>query len=161
MKIRPLLVLTGLVSSILGAVVVYLVLSVPNDLRADALLKDARAQMKDGNTERARESLSKIVQQYPRTDAAAAATVALVSLGQKERDDLTRAVALLRRQNEQQTALLKTLQQNVTELRNTPPKTITVTAPAPAAKKVTTPTKKKTTPKKKTTTKRSATRRRR
>ncbi|MGN6186423.1 MAG: hypothetical protein ACTHQM_22545 [Thermoanaerobaculia bacterium] len=158
MKIRPLLMLTAIVSSILGATVVYLVLSVPNDLRADALLKDARAQMKDGNDEKARESLSKIVQQYPRTDAAAAATVALVSLGQKERDELTSAIALLRRQNEQQTQLLNTLQQNVTELRNTPPKTITVTAPASAAPKATS-SKKKTTPKK-TTTKRSTRRRR-
>jgi tetratricopeptide repeat protein len=153
MKIRPLLLLTAIVSSILGAVVVYLVLSVPNDLRADGLLKSARSQIKDGDTEKARESLSKIVQQYPRTDAAAAATVALVSLGQKERDDLTRAVTLLRRQNEQQTQLLNALQTSVTELRNTPPKTITVTAPAPAPapakKKVTTPTKKKTTTKKK------------
>ncbi|HEX7832870.1 MAG TPA: hypothetical protein VF787_24670 [Thermoanaerobaculia bacterium] len=157
MKIRPLLILTSIVSSILGAVVVYLVLSVPNDLRADALMKDARTQIKEGETEKARESLSKILQQYPRTDAAAAATVALVSLGQKERDDLTRAITLLRRQNEQQTQLLNQLQTSVTELRNTPPKTVTVTAPAPApapAKKVTTPTKKKTTPKKKTTTKR-------
>ncbi|HEX2832946.1 MAG TPA: hypothetical protein VHW00_08025 [Thermoanaerobaculia bacterium] len=159
MKIRPLLMLTALASSILGAVVVYLILSVPNDLRADALLKDARTQMKDGNSEKARESLSKIVQQYPRTDAAAAATVALVSLGQKERDDLTRAVTLLRRQNEQQTQLLNALQQNVAELRNAPPKTITVTAPAPAPPKTTT-TKKKTTPKKKSTTKRSTRRRR-
>ncbi|HEX7808045.1 MAG TPA: hypothetical protein VF608_04965 [Thermoanaerobaculia bacterium] len=157
MKIRPLLILTSIVSSILGAVVVYLVLSVPNDLRADALMKDARTQIKEGETEKARESLSKILQQYPRTDAAAAATVALVSLGQKERDDLTRAITLLRRQNEQQTQLLNQLQTSITELRNTPPKTVTVTAPAPApapAKKVTTPTKKKTTPKKKTTTKR-------
>ncbi len=150
MKIRPLLVLTALVSSILAAVVVYLALSVPNDLRADALLKEARQDMQDGEAEKARQALSKIVQQYPRTDAAAAATVALVSLGQKERDDLARAIALLRRQNEQQTEQLRTLQQDVAELRNAPPKTVTVTVPAPAAKPQTraAPTKK-TPPKKK------------
>ena len=35
MRVRGVLILTGIVSSILGALVVYLVLSVPNDLRAD------------------------------------------------------------------------------------------------------------------------------
>ena len=90
MRVRPLLILTGIVSSILGALVVYLMLSVPNDLRADSLLKDARKQITEGDNTRARESLSKIIQQYPRTDAAAAATVALVSLAQKDRDDLAR-----------------------------------------------------------------------
>jgi hypothetical protein len=53
MKIRPLLLLTAIVSSILGAVVVYLVLSVPNDLRADALLKEARGSIQDGDHPRA------------------------------------------------------------------------------------------------------------
>ena len=144
MKVRPLLYLTSLVSAILGATVVYLVLSVPNDLRADALLKGARKDMTDGNHDRARESLSKIVQQYPRTDAAAAATVALVSLGVKERDDLARAIALLRTQNEQQTKLLSELQKSVTDMRNAPPKVVTVQAPAPKPA----PTKKVTTKKK-------------
>jgi len=148
MKVRPLLYLTALLSAILGATVVYLVLSVPNDLRADGLLKEARKDLTDGNHDRARQSLSKIIQQYPRTDAAAAATVALVSLGKKERDDLARAVALLRTQNEQQSKLIQDLQNNVTAIRNTPPKVVTVTAPPPK------PAAKKATPKKKTTTKR-------
>jgi TolA-binding protein len=153
-KTRPLLILTAFVSSILGGVVVYLMLSVPNDLRADALLKQARQDMRDGDNEKARQSLSKVVQQYPRTDAAAAATVALVSIGQKERDDLSRAIALLRRQNEQQTQILNTLQQNVTELRNAPPKTITVVQPAPQPAAPKAAPKKSPAPKK-TTTKRS------
>src|SRR5690242_17906400 len=117
MKIRPLLLLTAIASSILGAVVVYLVLSVPNDLRADALMKDARAAIQKNDNAKARESLKKIVQQYPRTDAAAAATVALDSLAQKERDDLARAIAVLRRQNEQQTATLNALQKSIDEMK--------------------------------------------
>lgn len=164
MKVRSLLTFTGIVSSILGALVVYLVLSVPNDLRADSLLKDARQQMKDGKNEEARTSLSKIVQQYPRTDAAAAATVALVSLAQKERDDLARGLAQVRKQNEEQAQLLATLQRNVSAIQNAPPKTVTVTAPAPkppakVTAKKTTP-KKKVTPKKKTTKKKTTRRRR-
>jgi uncharacterized pyridoxal phosphate-containing UPF0001 family protein len=159
MKVRSLLVFTGIVSSILGALVVYLILSVPNDLRADGLLKDARKQMTDGKTEDARKSLSTIVQQYPRTDAAAAATVALVSLAQNDRDELARAVAQLRKQNDQQTKLIGDLQKNVTAIQNAPPKVVTVQAPAPkpAAKKVT----KKATPKKKPAAKKKTTRRRR
>ena len=54
MKIRLLLYLTAIVSAILGATVVYLVLSVPNDLRADAMLKTAREQMSAGNNDEAR-----------------------------------------------------------------------------------------------------------
>lgn len=154
MKVRPLLYITSLASAILGATVVYLMLSVPNDLRADALLKNARQQLTDGNHDKARESLARVVQQYPRTDAAAAATVALTSLEKKERDDLARAVAQLEAQNDQQAQLIADLQKTVGEVKNAPPKVVTVTAPAPkpAEKKVT--SKKKTPPKKKTTTRR-------
>ncbi|HEX8251549.1 MAG TPA: hypothetical protein VF846_00265, partial [Thermoanaerobaculia bacterium] len=138
MKVRPLLVFTAIVSSLLGALVVYLILSVPNDLRADGMLKQARQEMTDGKNQQASESLKRIVQQYPRTDAAAAATVALVALAQKDRDDLSRAVAQLRRQNDQQTKLITDLQTNVNAIRNAPPKVVTVQAPPPpqpAAKK--------------------------
>jgi TolA-binding protein len=131
MKVRTVLTLTAIISSILGATVVYLVLSVPNDLRADAVLKQARRQIVAGKEEEARASLSKVVQQYPRTDAAAAATVALVSLGHKDREDLQRAVAALRRQNEQLTQRIDDLQQTVTEVKNAPPKIVTVQAPPP------------------------------
>ncbi|MGZ5431436.1 MAG: hypothetical protein ACXW31_03980 [Thermoanaerobaculia bacterium] len=147
MKVRPLLYLTAIVSAILGATVVYLVLSVPNDLRADALLKTARQEITDGNHEKARESLGKVVQQYPRTDAAAAATVGLASLEKKQRDDLARAVALLRAQNAEQSRLIADLQKSVTAIRTAPPPAPAVTTPAPQ------PASKKVTPKKKTTTK--------
>jgi hypothetical protein len=150
MKVRSLLTFTGIVSSLLGALVVYLMMSVPNDLRADSLLKNARAQLKDGKDAEARQSLSKIVQQYPRTDAAAAATAALVHLGDQDRDDLARDVAQLRKQHEQQAKLIADLQTSVNTLRTAPPPApVTVTAP-PAPK----PAAKKVTPKKKTTTRR-------
>ena len=148
MKFRSLLTFTAVVSSMLGALIVYLVLSVPNDLRADGLLKEARRQLTDGKEREARDALAKIIQQYPRTDAAAAATVALVSLAQKDRDELTRAVALLRRQNDQQTKLIDALQTSVTELRNAPPKVVTVQAPAPKPPPRKAPAKKKTPPRK-------------
>ena len=150
MKVRTLLTFTALVSSILGAIVVYLVLSVPNDLRADTLLKEARKDLEAKKNDDARVKLSKIVQQYPRTDAAAAATVALVSIGVSERARLEREIVLLRTQSARQTRLLNDLQKSVTEIRNAPPKVVTVTAPPPKPP----PAKKKVTPKKKPTRRR-------
>jgi hypothetical protein len=155
MKVRGFLVLTGIVSAILGALVVYLMLSVPNDLRADGLLKEARQDIADGQAEKARAALLKIVQQYPRTDAAAAATAALVSLGQKDRDDLARAIGVVRTQNSQQLKMITELQASVAALKTTPPPpavTVQAPAPEPAATKVA--PKKKTTPKKKSTRRR-------
>lgn len=160
MKIRPLLYVTSFISAVLGAIVVYLALSVPNDLRADSLLKGARQDINDGNNERARDSLKRIVQQYPRTDAAAAATVALVSLAQRDRDDLVRAVKLLRTQNEQQSRMIAELQRNVTTIGSRPAQVVTVQTPAPPPPAVV----KKATPKKKTPprkNKKTPTRRRR
>jgi hypothetical protein len=143
MKVKALLTLTGIVSSILGATVVYLMLSVPNDLRADALLKTAHQQLEKGKEQEARASLSKVVQQYPRTDAAAAATVALATLGQKDRDALRRDMLAIRKQNEQLTSLVMTLQKSVTEVKNAPPKVVTVEVPAPKPKPKPAPPKKK------------------
>lgn len=150
MRIKPLLILTGIVSSILGAVVVYLILSVPNDLRADSLLKDARADIEKKNNNDARKKLSSIVQQYPRTDAAAAATIALIALTEVDRQKVERELAFFRAQNAQQNKLITDLQKSVTDIRNAPPKVVTVQAPPPKPK----PVAKKPTAKKKPTRRR-------
>jgi putative exporter of polyketide antibiotics len=150
MKVRGVLILTGIVSSILGALIVYLVLSVPNDLRADAMLRQARQEITDGNNDKARQALLHIVQQYPRTDAAAAATAAVLALDKKERDDLARAVAVMTTQNAQQTKLLGALQHDVSELKSPPPAPVTVQAPAPKPAPKKTVAKKKAPPKKTT-----------
>lgn len=90
MTVRSLLVLTAGISSVLGALVVYLVLTVPNDLQADALLKSARADIAAGRNDTARSTLARLIQQYPRTDGAAAATVALLKLADGDRVRLAR-----------------------------------------------------------------------
>jgi hypothetical protein len=154
MSIRPVLILTGIVSAILGAIVVYLVLSVPNDLRADSLLKDARKDIEAQKHDEARKKLSSIVQQYPRTDAAAAATVALVTLAESDRQKLERDLATLRTQNTQQSKLIADLQKGLTEVKNAPPKIVTVQAPAPKPPAVKKTPPRKTTPAKKKTTRR-------
>jgi len=147
MKVRTLLIGTAIASSILGAVVAYLVLTVPNDLQADALLKSARKEIRVGENDRARRSLLLIVQQYPRTDAAAAATVALVTLADSERQKLLTDMEALRSTLSEQQKQLAAVTQRVDEIASRPP--VVVQAPAKKA------------PGKRATTKRRTTRRRR
>ncbi len=150
MRVRTFLILTAIVSSILGGVAVYLALTVPNDLKADAMLKRARKALETGKREPAREELLRIVQQYPRTDAAAAAMVALVKLGDQERKELEAAVKRLRNEDAQRKEALSNLQQSVETIKNAPPKQVIVEVPA-----------KKSPPKKSTPKKRATTHRRR
>src|SRR4029079_12885381 len=96
MRVRSLLIITALLSSLLAAVVVYLVLTVPNDVQAAAPLKQARKEMAAGHNDQARQSLAKIVQQYPRTDAAAAATDPPLPIGDHERQPQPKTTAPLR-----------------------------------------------------------------
>ena len=151
MRVRTVLIVTALLSSILGAVVAYLVLTVPNDLQAAALMKTARKQIAAGDNDHARESLSRIVQQYPRTDAAAAATVALASLGDNERHKLAANIAALRNESAAQQKQIVALTQRIEEIAARPiPQPVIVQA-AP----------KKAPAKKSTTKRRTASRRRR
>jgi hypothetical protein len=136
MRVRSLLIGTALFSAILGAVVAYLVLTVPNDLQAAALMKQARNDITAGRNETARASLSKIVQQYPRTDAAAAATVALVKLADDDRLKLQRELDAIRSEQSRQIAVVKQMQTTIDDVKNAPPKTIIVQQAAPAPKKV-------------------------
>jgi hypothetical protein len=144
MRVRTLLTMTAIVSSALGAGAAYLALTVPNDLKADSMLKQARKDLETGKREPARDQLSAIVQQYPRTDAAAAATVALVTLGEQQRKELEKEIAALRSDAAQHGQALTDLQKTVGEIKSAPPKQIIVQAPAPkrSAKKA---VKKKTT----------------
>lgn len=141
MRVRTALVVTGILSSILGAVVAYLVLTVPNDIQAAALMKAARKQMADGDNDHARQSLSRIVQQYPRTDAAAAATVALASLGDNERKKLAADLASVRNEWAAQQKQITALNQRVEEIASRPmPQPVVVQAApkkAPAKKAAT------------------------
>ena len=99
------------------------ILSVLNDIQAGALLRSARQDITAGRTDRARDELARIVQQYPRTDAAAAATVALATLEVHERQTLQAALAA-------QKAQIADLQKKVAALAAAPPPA-PVVAPAP------------------------------
>lgn len=142
MRVRSVLIVTALLSSLLGAVVAYLVLTVPNDLAADTMLKAARKDIAAGDNAKARQELSRIVQQYPRTDAAAAATVALVTLEDAERQKLATTIEQLRRDVAARQKESAGVAERVAKLESTPP-------PAPVVVKTPPP---KPAPKKKATT---------
>src|SRR5258708_25778448 len=135
MRVRTVIIVTALVSSILGAVVAYLVLTVPNDLQAGALMRTARKQIAAGDYENARQSLSNIVQQYPRTDAAAAATVALSSLEDNERKKLAADLAVQRNDSTAQQEQIAALQQRIDEIAARPvPQPVIIHEAAPVKK---------------------------
>ncbi|MDQ6800586.1 MAG: hypothetical protein M3041_07075 [Acidobacteriota bacterium] len=152
MRVRTVIIVTAFVSSILGAVVAYLVLTVPNDLEAGVLMRTARKQIAAGDNEHARQSLSKIVQQYPRTDAAAAATVALSSLADNERKRLAAGLAGQKIESAAQQKQITALQQRIDAIAARPvPQPVIIHEAAPAKK----------APAKKAPTKRKPRRRRR
>jgi hypothetical protein len=130
MRVRSVIIVTAIASSILGAVAVYLVLTVPNDLSADAMLKQARQNISAGQNAKGRDSLMRIVQQYPRTDAAAAATVALVKIAEEEREKLDQELEELRKEAADQKKQIDALSQQVTRIASAPPRTVVVQAPA-------------------------------
>ena len=112
---------------LIGAVVVYLVLTVPNDVQSGAMLRSARKDIAAGRNDRARDELTRIVQQYPRTDAAAAAMAALASMADHERQSLQVSLDAVRRDTAAQKAQIADLQKKVDTLSAAPPP-----APAPA-----------------------------
>lgn len=142
MRVKTLLIATAIVSAILGAIVAYLVLTVPNDIQSGAMLKNARKEMAAGRNDRARAELTRIVQQYPRTDAAAAAIAALFSIADHERQALEASIAQVRRDAAAQKAPLADLQKKVAVLAATPPPA-PPPPPAPVVKKAPPPAKKK------------------
>ena len=142
MRVRSLLVITAILSSALAAVVVYLVLTVPNDVQAAALLKEAREQIAAGQNDQARQSLGKIVQQYPRTDAAGAATVALATIADSERQQLQKTIVTLRQTSDSQQKQIAALSAKVDGIASAPPPA-PPPAPAPAAKPAPAKAKKK------------------
>jgi len=135
-RARSLLILTAIVSSLLGAVVVWLVLTVPNDLQAGAMLRAARKDVAAGRNDKARQELSRIIQQYPRTDAAAAATVALATIADSERHALAVIIETLRKASAAQQKQIADLTSRVDTLAAAPPpQPVTVVQAAPAPKK--------------------------
>ncbi|HEY0593740.1 MAG TPA: hypothetical protein VGF40_18355 [Thermoanaerobaculia bacterium] len=85
---RSLAILIAITALLVGAAGAWVAVSVPRDVRAEALLKDARAKIQKGEREAARNSLQEIAKSYPRTDAAAAASYALFQMAEQDAAEL-------------------------------------------------------------------------
>jgi len=111
------------------------VLTVPNDLQAGAMMRTARKDVEAGHNDKARQELSRIIQQYPRTDAAAAATVALATIADSERHALGASIDILRKTSDAQQKQIADLTARVDTLAAAPaPQPVTLQAPVPKKK---------------------------
>ena len=151
MAYRRLLTLTAVISSMIGAVVVYLLFSIPNDLKSYTLLKQARHELERGDREVGRQSLSRIVQQYPRTDAAAAATMALLTISAQDVRELRSQLTQVKADEEEERKQINALTKQVGDVPNLIAAAIPRTA-SPAAKAATPPRQKQQAPQKKKVT---------
>jgi hypothetical protein len=145
--------LAAVVLIIVGGVVVYFALSIPRDIRAEGLLAEARESLEKKDREAAREKLTMIVRDYPRTDAAAAATFALFRIDSAEKHDLDalrRKVTELEKSQASLSRELAASKTRVAELEKkaaAPPPAPPQAAPKPAVKK---PPAKKPAPRRRT-----------
>ncbi len=104
---RATAILFAVLTLVIGAGAAWVAASVPRDIRAETLLKDARARLQEGKKDEARQTLHEIVKSYPRTDAAAAASYALFRLVEQERKELAARIEELEKDRESQVAAIQ------------------------------------------------------
>jgi hypothetical protein len=92
---RTTLVLASLLLVTLGAVGAWIALTVPRDVRAQSMLRDARTLLRQGAQTEARGKFLEVLENYPRTDAASAAAFALFRIEQRERAELEKRIAVI------------------------------------------------------------------
>lgn len=85
---RTVAILIAIAALLVGAAGAWFAVSVPRDMRAEALLKDASAKLQKGERAAAQKSLQEIAKTYPRTDAAAAASYALFRMAEQDAAEL-------------------------------------------------------------------------
>jgi hypothetical protein len=126
-------VLTALILIAAGGVISWLLFSIPNDLRAETALRAARDELSKGNREAARSNLHRVVEQYPRTDAASTAVNILFTMADQDRMRLVAEIEELRTQHERDSARIRKLEGGLNE---TSKRTEAVAAQAEEAKKL-------------------------
>ena len=165
MKLKPIPIIAAVFLILVGSAVTYLLMSIPNDVKAESILRQARDQLKKGNRAEARESLRDLVEKYPRTDAAAAGVRMLFHTLEEDRRTLDSQIRKLQDQNKADQKRIAALEERVTQ---TSALTQKAAQEAEAAKKLAAarpsptprPVVRKATPKKKTPTRKTTKRRR-
>ncbi len=126
---RFLLVVAGLLLLFAGAAASYFAMAIPNDMRAQGVLRTAREQLKANKRDEARASFETILREYPRTDAAATALTAVFRMIDEDRRRLEEQVTQLRTANEERlrriettaTEAVETSKQAIEEATKPPP----------------------------------------
>ena len=129
---RLFLLLLAVILLALGAASAWFALSIPNDIQAEKLLRGAREDLKDGKREAARRSLSTLVQQYPRTNAAAAAHAALFELIENDRRKLAGDLDSFEKRLAAERARIGAIEQRLAQ----PPPAPVVVKPPPATTQI-------------------------
>lgn len=143
---KVLFTLAILIAIAAGASAAYFALTVPNDVRSEQLLREARRALNEGNRDAARDKLEAIVKQYPRTDAAAAATFALFEMSDHDRREIARLDKQLKSLTKARTAdqariaaleaRLGKAEETATQAAEAAKKAAEIKKPAPAKKPV-------------------------
>lgn len=92
---RTTIVLASILLVSIGAGAAWVMMTVPRDVEAQSLLRDARTLLQQGHEPEAREKLLDILERYPRTDAGAAAAFALFRIEERQRTALERRIVEL------------------------------------------------------------------
>lgn len=130
---KTVLVLIALVLIAMGSATTWLALSVPNDIRAESLLRKARTDLNRNARGEARESLRAVVEQYPRTDAAATAINILFRMEEQDRAKLLAEIEALRELRQADQKRMAALAGDINQTRTA---TAEAAAEAAAAKKL-------------------------
>jgi len=136
-----------------GAVGTYFYYSIPNDVKAEKLLRQARTDLSEGNKTKAQASLRSIVRQYPRTDAAAFASFGLFEILAEENGRLSRELTAQKTQHQRQLRDLET-RMKARPAPTAPPTVVKVPAaakkaPVARARRVRPAPRRRTAPRKK------------
>ena len=155
---RAVFILTALLSLVVGGAVVYLLMSIPNDVQAETVLSSARADLNRKDRDGARQKLTTIVRDFPRTDAAAAASFALFRIADEENRELKRRLESLEKLQAAAAKKQSDSERKLEALAKVPPPAPPPpkVEPKPAPKQIirrSTPTRR-TTPARKTPTRR-------
>jgi|GEM_PF-2710539 len=127
-RLKGSLIATAIIFLLLGAVGGYLALSIPRDIRAEAILREARDSLQKNDREGARRKFEQVITQYPRTDSGGAAMYALFRMVDQDRNELK---AQLDRQLREIQASQKSSQTRLTEVeKQTAASQVAVTVPA-------------------------------
>jgi len=148
---RVLLLLLAVVLLAVGAAGAWFALSIPNDIQAEKLLRTAREDLRNGRREEARKSLSDLVQQYPRTNAAAAAHAALFEMIENDRRNMARDLDAVEKRLEADRTRLGAIEQ---KLAQPPPAPVVVKPPDPPRQIIRKSSARKTPVKRKNPTRR-------